>query len=157
MIDVELKTTEPATVAYISMHGPYSQIPDAFGRLYGWVAQHGMQPTGMPMAVYYTAPDAGPESEAVWELQTPLAGDPAAQACGPDGCGVKRVDAQRVATTMYRGPYDFIEAAYRDLQAWVTTNGYTVDGPPAEVYFSDSATTPPEDYLTEIRVPVAKP
>lgn len=156
MIDVEIKTTEPMTVAYLPMKGPYAQIPEAMGRLYGWVAQHGMQPTGMPTSVYYTAPDAGPESEALWELLAPIAGDVAEQQPDESGCGVKHLGPQLVASALYRGPYEAIGSVYEELGAWIATNGYSPAGPPSETYLSDPADTAPEDYLTEIRFPVAK-
>ncbi len=155
MIDVQLKTTDPETVAFISMHGPYEQIPEAMGRLYGWVGQHGMQPVGMPAGVYLTDPMLGPE-KAVWELRTPLANDlpdtPIDEAC----CGIKHVDPHLVAFSMHRGPYETIAKTYGELSAWIETNGFDVVGPPEELYFSDPETTAPADYLTEIRFPVAK-
>lgn len=156
MIDVEIKTTEPETVAYLPMRGAYSQIPEAMGRLYGWVAQHGLQPGGMPTAVYYTSPDAGPESEAMWELQAPVVGDVAEQPPDEDGCGVKRLEPQLVASTMYRGPYEAIAPTYDELGRWIVANGYAPSGAPSESYLSDPQDTPPEEYLTEVRFPVAK-
>ena len=114
MIDVQLKTTDPETIAFIAMQGPYDQIPEAMGRLYGWVGQHGMQPVGMPASVYYTDPAAGQES-AVWELYTPVAEDlpdtPVDEAC----CGVKHVDPHLVAFAMHRGPYETIGKTYGEL------------------------------------------
>lgn len=156
MIEVELKTTEPATVAYVSMRGPYDQVPEAMGRLYGWIAQHGMRPVGMPMAVYYTAPDDGPEADAVWELQAPLAGEHAEQDADASGCGVRHLEPHLAASAMYKGPYEFIEPAYKELQTWIAANGYVLAGPPREVYYSDPSDTAPEDYLTEIVFPVDK-
>ena len=46
-MDIELKTIEPARVAFVSMRGAYGQVPEAMGRLYGWVAQHGIEPVGI--------------------------------------------------------------------------------------------------------------
>jgi effector-binding domain-containing protein len=155
MIDVQLKQTEPGTVAFISMHGSYEQIPEAMGRLYGWVGQHGMQPVGMPAGVYLTDPTLG-QAEALWELQAPIADElpdaPVDDAC----CGVKHVHPHLVAFTIHRGPYETIGATYGELAGWIDTNGFEVDGPPEELYFSDPQTTAPADYLTEIRFPVTK-
>jgi effector-binding domain-containing protein len=156
MIAVDLKTTEPETVAFIAMRGPYAQIPEAMGQIYGWVAQHGLQPTGMPSGVYLTDPAAGDESEAAWEVRAPVAGEPPEAEPDASGCGVKTVPAHLVASTMYRGPYEQIAPAYKDLEAWTVANGYDIVGPPQELYYSDPATTPPEEYLTEIRFQVAK-
>lgn len=155
MIDVQLKTTDPETVAFIPMHGPYEQIPEAMGRLYGWVGQHGMQPVGMPAGVYLTDPKLG-VAEAAWEVRTPVAGDVPDTPVDEAGCGIKHVDPHLVAFAMHHGPYESIGATYDELMAWVEANGYRIVGPPEELYFSDPETTAPADYLTEIRFQVAK-
>ncbi len=153
MIDVEIKTIEPETVAYVAMTGPYSQMPEAMGRLYGWIAQHGIQPTGMPGGVYLTTPDA--TSEARWEVQTAVAGAPDVSPPDEFGCGVRRNEGMSVAYAMHRGPYETVGETYGQLGHWVTTNGYRLVGPPQEVYLSDPADSNPEDYLTEVRMPIA--
>lgn len=157
MIEVTVKQTEPMSVAYASMQGAYAQIPAALGRVYGFAAQSGLIPTGMPHAVYYTAPDAGPESEALWEVWAPVAGEPAETAPDASGLGIKRVPAKLVASAMHKGPYETIEPTYRELAQWVADEGYAMAGPPEELYYSDPAVTPPEEYLTEILFPVRKP
>jgi AraC family transcriptional regulator len=154
MFEAQVKQAAAQTVAYIAMHGAYDQIPGAYESLYGWVAQRGLQPAGEPHAVYLTPPDAG-EQMPEWELWAPIA-DSADVAPDDAGIGVKHVPAHTVAATMYKGPYDSIEPAYRALAQWVTDQGYTLSGPPEEIYYSDPDKVPPEEYLTEIRMPVAR-
>jgi len=156
MLSIELKTTPPETVAYISMRGPYEQIPQAMGRLYGWVAQHGLQPQGMPEGVYLDDPKTTPVDRAAWELRTPIAGEASDLAPDAECCGIKHVDPHLVAFAMHKGEYETISTSYDELMAWVMANGYQIVGPPEELYYSDPATTKPQDYLTEIRIPVAK-
>lgn len=154
--EIEIKSVSSETVAFLPMRGPYSQIPEAMGRLYGWIAQHGLQPAGMPGATYYTAPGEASESEALWELHTAVAGAVPDAEPDTDGCGIRTTDAVTVATTMHKGPYEAIEPTYEDMGAWVSAHGYVMAGPPQEFYYSDPAEVPPEEYLTEIRFPVAR-
>ena len=77
MTEPRLITTEPVAITYITMHGAYARTPEGYSRLYAWVGQHGLQPSGMPAAVYLTMPQETPEAGAVWELWAPIAGDPA--------------------------------------------------------------------------------
>lgn len=156
MISVDMKTTEPQTVAFLGMRGPYAQMPDAMGRLYGWAAQHGLQPAGMPSAVYMTDPATVGEDQAVWEVRAPVAGDPPDATPDSSGCGIKHIGATRVATTLYKGPYEEIAPAYEQMTAWMGANGYSMAGPPEEIYISDPANTPASEYVTEIRLPVAR-
>ena len=156
MIEVTVKETEPMTVAFAAMRGAYAQIPDAMSRVYGYAGQSGLVPAGMPHAVYFTPPEQGPESEAVWEVWAPVVGEPPESGPDANGLGVKRVASKLVASTMYKGPYEGIEPTYRELGQWVADHGYDMAGPPEELYYSDPADTPPEEYLTEIRFPVRK-
>jgi len=154
--DIEVKMTEPETVVYVPMSGAYDQVPEALGRLYGWVAQHGLQPAGMPSAVYLTDPATVPVANARWEVCAPVVGGAAPAPVDEAGCGIRDDGPQLVASLMFRGPYEEMGPAYADLFAWTAANGYTVVGPPKEVYFSDPSSTPATEYLTEIRFPVAK-
>ena len=155
MFEAVIKETEPMTVAVLAMRGPYDQIPEGYGRLYGWIAQHGLEPVGMPQAVYLTAPDQVPESDALWELWAPVAGE-AEIAADEEGVGTRRLPAMTVASTMHKGPYETIAPTYTALASWVSERGYAMAGPPREVYYSDPDVVQPQDYLTEIVFPVAK-
>ena len=62
----------------------------------------------------------------------------------------------KVATLMYKGPYDGIGKAYNGLLRWVEANSYDVTGPNREVYHNDPGTTRPADLVTEIQIPVEK-
>ena len=156
MFDPVIKQVDAQTVAYKVMHGPYSQTPAGFGELYGWLAQRGLQPQGMPQAVYYTMPDSTPESEAVWELWAPV--DPGAPEIEADdrGLGVRHVEAQSVASLVHKGPYDQVAPAYERLFAWIPSQACQVCGPPRELYLNDPGEAAPDEYLTEIQVPVTK-
>ena len=155
-MDVTVKKTEPMTVAFISVKGPYTLIGESFGKLYGWIAEKGYAPSGPPLGVYFNSPEQVPAQELLWELQSPIGG--AIAPGGPDelGIGVKKVEGVEVASTMHKGPYEEIGGIYGALVGWITENGYEILGPPEEVYLSDPAKTPPEELLTEVRFPVRK-
>jgi effector-binding domain-containing protein len=62
----------------------------------------------------------------------------------------------KVATVMYKGPYEGIGKAYNTLLRWIEANGYVVTGPNREIYFNEPDKTKPEDLVTEVQVPVEK-
>ncbi|MDY0087952.1 MAG: GyrI-like domain-containing protein [Coriobacteriia bacterium] len=154
MSEPQIKKTEPMTVAYLQMHGPYQQIPLAMGMLYGWMNKRGLSPTGAPLGVYLTDPQMVPESEATWELWVPVAY--ATEEAEPDtaAIGIKKLPVMTVASTVHLGPYEDVTPAYEELGRWVIEQGYVLVGPPMEAYLSDPAKTPPEEYETEIIFPV---
>jgi len=155
-IKVTVKKTEPMTVAFISMKGPYSLIQEAFGRLYGWIGEKGYIPAGPPMGTYFNDPQQVPAAELLWELCSPIAGKVTPSGPNKQGLGVKRVKRAEVASTMHKGPYDKIGSVYGALVGWILENGYHIAGPPEEVYLSDPGKTPPKELLTEVRFPVRK-
>jgi DNA-binding transcriptional MerR regulator len=60
-----------------------------------------------------------------------------------------------VAAIFYRGPYQGIEAAYRELWAEMEAAGMTPSGDPRDVYLTSPQATPdPEDYFTEVVWPI---
>jgi effector-binding domain-containing protein len=156
MFEPEIKTLAPETVAFVTMRGPYAQIPAGYGQLYGWIAQHGMSSEGMPIAVYLTSPEQTPEGDARWELWAPVATETAEQPADESGCGVKHIGERTVACAMHTGPYELLPQTYDPLMQWISGQGYATSGPQEEVYFSDPDVVPPEQYVTEVRVPIAK-
>jgi effector-binding domain-containing protein len=154
MLEATIKRTFPATVAFIEMHGAYSQAPEGYTRLYAWVAERGLAPAGPPSAVYYATPDETAESDQHWELQAPVLPPLAPVPPGDSGIGVKELASATVASAMHHGPYEACVPTYRALEQWIAEHGYVIDGPPSETYFSDPEEVPPEEYLTEIHFPV---
>ena len=155
-IEVTVKKTEPTTVAFISMRGPYTLIGDAFGKLYGWLGEKGYIPAGPPLGVYFTAPEQVPADELLWEICSPIAGDVAPSDSDEKGFGVKKIEEAEVASTMHKGPFPQVENTIHALEAWIAENGYEIVGSYEEVYLSDAGKTTPEELLTETRFPVKK-
>jgi AraC family transcriptional regulator len=155
-IAVTVKSTDPATVAFVSMKGSYSQMGEAFGKLYAWIGQKGYVAAGPPSGAYFNVPGQVPEDSLLWEVRSPLAG--AVPAAGPDesGAGVRQAESTQVASAMHRGPYDGVGQTWQALAAWVYQNGYEIAGPSEEVYLTEPGKVPPEEYLTEVRFPVRR-
>ncbi len=59
-----------------------------------------------------------------------------------------------VAGCTYVGPYDGLENAYEAVMAWLNENGYKAQFPTREVSLNDPSTTPPEQLVTQILIPV---
>lgn len=144
----------PETCATLSMRGSFDQMPAAFGTVYGWLQSQRHVPHGMPVTVYLNDPATVPLAEACWELRAPV--EEGAQEYGPDeaGLAIKRIPAMTVATTVHQGPYDEVGEAYARLRGWIADQGFEVVGPPMEAYLNDPGETRPEEYLTEVMIPV---
>ena len=63
----------------------------------------------------------------------------------------------RAATVRFSGPYEGTTSAMEKLAAWMEQNGYVSDGLVRELAIvMPGPGVPPEDYLTEIQVPVRR-
>jgi len=154
-IDVKIKDINSMTVAFINVKGDFSQIPMTFQKLYGWIAQKGYEPIGPSIAIYYNIPGEVPGDQLSWELRSQLSDDVSEVGPDADGLGVKKLGAIKMATTIYKGPYENIEPVYVALNAWVATNNYEVIGPVEELYYNDPRISG-EEPITEIRLPIRK-
>lgn len=155
MAEVSIKQIGPLTVAFKVMRGPYDLIPKGFGELYQWVERYGLQASGMPQALYISSPQTTPIEEAEWEVWAPIAGG--AGLTGPDdeGFGVKRLEPETMASSIYTGPWDGIAPFYEEVLSWIDANGYAPIGPFREIYYN-GPDVPPEQNQTEVQIPVAR-
>lgn len=154
MADVSISQSEPLTVAFKHVRGPYALIPQSFGELYHWVEHFGLEPAGPPQALYISDPNVTPPDDVEWELWAPVAGG--AGGTGPDeeGFGIKTVESALLASALYVGAWDAIGPFYHEVMAWLGANGYAPAGPFREVYF-DGPEVPPEKNRTQVLIPVA--
>jgi effector-binding domain-containing protein len=154
MAEYTVREYGPVTVASLAMRGAFDQIPGAMGRLYGWLQAKGHRPEGMPVTVYLNDPAEVQPADALWEVWAPIEQDAEARDPDAEGLAIKRIPAMTVATTMHQGPYDQIGAAYERLMTWIAGQSLQMAGAPMEAYLNEPDEVPPEEYLTEVMLPV---
>jgi effector-binding domain-containing protein len=60
----------------------------------------------------------------------------------------------KAARIMFKGPYQGMNAVYQSVHSWLAQKHYKIVYPTREIYHNDPATTPAEELLTEILIPV---
>lgn len=81
------------------------------------------------------------------------------QGAYPDTEHVKfrTLPAVTVAATVVRGSYALLDEAYAAVAAWLTDNGYVLNGPLFNIYHvSPHETRNPDEFVTEVCYPVRK-
>ena len=121
-------------------------------RLYAWAAGRGLLgPQIRTFAVYYDDPEAVPaeklRSEAALLLNTEVEDDTVHMLDIPGG---------KHAVLRHQGPYAELGGVYRWLyRDWLPCSGNTPANRPAfEEYLNNPRTLPPEQWLTEICLPL---
>lgn len=127
-------------------------LGSAYAELGGLVARLRLVPAGPSGALYPPEIDDDPvDVEAYLPVPEPVA-------LPDDGDRVvpSEVPAARVVVAVHAGPYETIDATYRQLGAWVARHATPAGRPVREVYVVSWDTTPdPERFRTEIQWPVA--
>lgn len=147
---VTIETHPPLRAVGLAHRGPYMGIGRAFETLYGRLAARGLlRPPFRSIGLYLDDPASVGASELrSWacvvsprleaEADVDIAGGPH-------------------AVLRYRGPYATMHGAYRWLFGdWLVRSGRAAaDAPVIEEYLNDPRTTPPNELLTEIRLPLS--
>lgn len=157
--DIEIKKVPSMRVASLWAKGlPFNvTVPKAYEELAAWMAEKKMPfPTGSPMglALYYDDPGAVKPEEVRFKVSIPVPTETPAIAEGQ--AAVELLPEAEVAYLTVKGPYTNLGDAYSQLFGWVFQNGYQPTDAAREVYVQWSEEMPPEEWVTEIQVPVGR-
>ncbi len=131
-------------------------IPKGIQEISAWATEMEYNTAGPPMAVFPDDPEVVPPAdtrvEVQWEMVPPTEG----KLEGTERIEIKELGDMTVAAGMYQGGYDVpaYMKAIEKLMAWPAENGYQIVGPFTEVYLTNPEEVPPEDWKTELAVPV---
>jgi DNA gyrase inhibitor GyrI len=144
----EIKEFPAIHVAYVAEKGaPDLVIQQGFERLFNWLRERGVNPTGSSMAIFYDDPTkVRPDDQRV-DTCAPVA--PAIE--GSDVVRIKTIGGSQVATIVYQGRQNR-EQAYADVYQWLKAEGYHDSGAPIETYLSQLG----QELRAEIAVPVER-
>ncbi len=150
---VEIRDMPPVRLAALAHQGAYYEIGRAYGALSAIMTAQGLWPQVRgTFALYYDSPADVAEADLRSHAGFALAeGVPV-----PEGSEEVHLPGGRHAVMTYKGPYAGLAAAWDALYAtWLPGSGEEpADAPPFEKYLNDPSSTPPQDLLTEICVPL---
>ncbi len=132
MARVKIEKRKAARIAYMTYVGSYGKIPfdTSVPKLYEWAKKNRVMPGFYPMCIYMSDPKTTPAENCVTELAITFKGD-----ASPEGdIKVQDLPEMTVATISHKGPASEYQKSYDTLSAWIVANGYTVSGPPMEIY-----------------------
>jgi AraC family transcriptional regulator len=139
----------------VAHRGSYMEIGQAFERLFGTLAAHGLARPGMrTLGLYHDDPDAIDQAALRSHAAVSGAADPGA----PLPPGLQRITLApaRHAVLLHQGPYSSMRAAYRWLfGTWLPHSGFDLaDGPIVEDYLNNPRHAAPAELRTAICLPL---
>ncbi|WP_180967004.1 AraC family transcriptional regulator [Cohaesibacter celericrescens] len=151
--DVKIKQMPTIKLAYIRHTGSYFKVGPTFEQAIKAVHQQGLwSAESMVLGLSYDNPSK--TEEHLLRCDAGVSVSPDATVCDP--LALRDIQAGDYATVMLKGPYDQIAPTYDWFYGqWLPQSGReTANHPPVEIFHSDARNTPPQDLLTEIRIPL---
>lgn len=130
-------------------------LDELFSELITGLQQNAIQPTGPGFVQYYDAdsPDEGFRIDAAFPI-------PPTVSLRQHASGASRIHVAELPTlatavsTIHHGSYSTLGEAYRYLYAWIPANGYRNIWPSREIYLQRLPGGDPNQFVTEIQIPV---
>jgi len=139
----------------VEHRGSYLEIGQAFERLFGTLAAHGLARPGMrTLGLYHDDPDAIDQAALRSDAAASGAADPGTAL--PPSLRRITLPAARYAVLLHQGPYSSMRAAYRWLFGhWLPHSGHELaDGPILEDYLNNPRHVAPTELRTHICLPL---
>jgi len=129
---VKTETRKAVRIAYLTYIGSYGKVPfdTSIPKLYEWVKRNRVMPGFYPMCIFLSDPKTTPPEECVTELAITFKGD----AKPEEDIKIKDLPEMTVATLSHKAPASEYQKSYDTLASWIMAKGYTVSGPPMEIY-----------------------
>lgn len=129
--DIEIRDIAPQPIASVRITTTPPEVGVALTqnllpRVYGFLSDHQIVPSGPPVAVYHDwAPDrVGLEGGVL--VAAPISGDGTVTA--------SELPGGRAAVTRHVGPYVGLGEAHEAVRHWILANGQEILGPSWEIY-----------------------
>jgi AraC family transcriptional regulator len=140
-------------LAFVHHIGPYDQVGRAWQRLYAWAGRNGLLgPATESVGIVHDDPEITPPERLRYDAALVVN-----ERVRPEGeVGIMEVPPGEYAVTMHQGPYERLSETYARLcGGWLPASGREARSAPAiEIYHNLPQTTPPDELLTEIHVPL---
>lgn len=152
-LEVRIVTAAPLLVAFMRHVGPYGSCGPTWERLYTWAGERGLLTDAtLCLGVGHDHPEITPMEKVRYDACITVEG-----AVRPEGdVGIQKVGGGVYAVTLHRGHFRTLGDVYERLCAeWVPDNGQLLRSAPSfEIYRSNPKTTPFDEFLTEIYIPL---
>ena len=148
----EESTLAEGTIVYVTGSGlwetAFETIAGAFKTVYAAMDKAGMKAVGVPMAIYTATDDLGFQFQAA----VPIGQAPAGSV--GDAIKVGLSPAGKALKFVHRGSYDEMDATYEAITNYLDDKNLEAKELFVERYLKDPMTTPEDDLVIEVYVPL---
>jgi AraC family transcriptional regulator len=153
-MEVKIENFKPVRVAYMRNLGPYSTCGQTWDKFNRWMREQKVPWSGkLVIGASWDDPRSTPPEEIRYDCCLEVDDDYQPD----DQVKIMEIQGGEYAVFRHIGPHGGIEADFqRLLREWFPQSGRRPSGDPClEIYRSDHDTTPPEELITDLCVPLA--
>jgi AraC family transcriptional regulator len=149
-----IKELGPYDVVFVRHTGRYDQVGESWAKLFSWAMPKGLV-MGPPVTIGMSHDDPTITPPDKLRYDACLVVNKPVEAEGE--IGVQRIEAGEYAVAQHVGPYEKLGDTYSALCGqWLPDSGRDVRAAPAlEFYRNNPQSTPPEQLLTDVCIPVS--
>jgi len=126
----------------------FETLVEAFKNVYGALQKQGLKAAGPPMTIYTATDDTGFE----YQAGVPVAEEPKAPL--GEGLAVGKSPEGKAFKFIHRGSYDAMDSTYEAITNFLDEKRLEARDLFVEFYLTDPLTTPEDNLLIEVYVPV---
>ena len=126
----------------------FETLVEAFKKINEALAKQGVKPAGPPMTIYISTDDTG------FEFQAGVPVTEAPKGPLPEGLAVGRSPEGRALKFIHRGSYDAMDSTYEAITNHLDEKRLEARDLFVEFYLTDPLTTPEDNLVIEVYVPV---
>lgn len=152
-MDVKFEKHDNLKVAFIRHTGPYEQSGEAWNRLCAAPGIAGrIGPDTLFLSLCYDDPDVTEQGKTRMDVCVTVDDSYEEE----PGIKTQNIPGGEFAVVVYKGAYTGLHDAYRAIYGdWLPKSGREPAGSfSMEIYHTDCASTPPDENITEIRIPL---
>lgn len=152
-MDVEIVEVGPKRLACVRNVGPYEEAGKAWEKLGAWACPKGLfLPDTEYLGFSHNDPGTVPASELRYDACLTVADDVE----GEGDVQIRRFAGGTYGKYLHKGPYEGLKQVYYDLYTkWLPASGREPrPEPPFDKCLNDPHSTPPEELLTEVHIPL---
>ncbi|WP_277669007.1 MerR family transcriptional regulator [Caproiciproducens galactitolivorans] len=138
---------QPKTIFSLRRRMGVKDFPRAYGDLFAEMERNKVKPCGPLLTVYHDSEFNHDATDIEVGAEVPQ----------DSACTVRKLDPGLCCFATHVGPYENFNQCYTALMEWIDREGYTISGPPFELYikgYDDNVA--PEEFVTEVYFPIKK-
>jgi len=145
-------TLKSKTIVYVkgsaNWDSAFETLVEAFKNVYSAMQKLGLKADGVPMTIYTSTDDTGFE----YQAGVPVTEEPKGPL--PEGLAVGKSPEGRALKFIHRGSYDAMDSTYEAITNYLDEKRLEARDLFVEFYVTDPLTTPEENLVIEVYVPV---